>query len=363
MINCRFLLQQTSGVQRFAEELVRALSRRRDDLLLVAPKGELRVATIGDVPVTQFGVMTGHAWEQFELPAYLRNSGDPLLLNLLNTGPVLYRNQILTHHDIAYLRHPESYSWRFRTFYRIMTRATVRRAREVITVSEFSRREICSTYAVDPERVHVIYNAVSADFCPVEQDDGPRYVLAVASSAAHKNIPFLTRSFAGLRDDIRLHIVGGRHKNFAESQDGFDQEDPRIERLGRVPDEQLAAQYSGALALVFPSLYEGFGIPPLEAQACGTAVVAADIPVLREILGSSALFFDPKDEESLQRAIHSIIESDDLARMMAARGSENVSRFSWDESAERLDALCANTAVAIGENRGRMSHRGRPHGG
>lgn len=347
VINARFLTQELRGVQRFAEQICLALKQLRDDVVFVAPHGIKMHESAAALEVQHIGRHTGHLWEQLDLPLYLRKHGNPLLVSLCSTAPLFYNNQIATHHDVTYVRHPESYTRMFRLLYRTMTPIMLSRIKALLTVSNFSKGEISQFYNYSEKKIFVVPNAVSGAFQPgpplKEQQD---YLLAVSSPSAHKNFSRMIQAFLRLRDhdDLQLHIVGGASDIFNDDHlQRLASRDPRIRFLGRLSDAELIAQYQGATAFVFPSLYEGFGIPPLEAQACGCPVLAANAASIPEVLQASALYFDPMDVSHMASAMERILTDLPLRQSLRRRGLNNVARFSWDESArrisQRIDAL------------------------
>lgn len=345
VVNCRFLTQTLSGVQRFAEEIAGALAQKRTDLVFVAPHGDLRVDSLAGIPVQRIGRRTGHAWEQFDLPLAMRREfKGATLLSLMNTGPVMMKRQIVTHHDITYARWPQTYSARFRLGYRALSTLTLRHAERIVTVSEFSKAEIADLYGLRRTKITVVPNAVSSNVHgAVATADTHPYFLAVASHLPHKNLGFLIDTFIRHVDSTgstsRLRLVGSRPDSFAGKERLGQVVHPQIDWLGRVSDAELGQLYAGARALVFPSLYEGFGVPPLEAQANGAAVLSSTAASLPEVLVDSALFFDPEDEQSLANALRQVENDDREVSRLRSLGQENVSRFSWDASASILSAL------------------------
>ncbi|GAA3589027.1 glycosyltransferase family 1 protein [Klugiella xanthotipulae] len=343
VINCRFLTQPTTGVQRFAEQIVASLTRERDDLVLVAPQGELRATSIGGVPVTRVGRASGHRWEQLDLPRYLRQHGSPLLVSLTSTAPIRYRNQISTHHDVTYVRHPESFSRQFRALYSFLAPRFLKNSRAVVTVSEFSRGELSAHYHLDPDTITVVGNAVDDRFRPGDSrdtDEAP-YFLAVSSPNLHKNFGRMIEAYGQYADETNSDLVvigeapaavfGAR----APGAPGTD----RVRFLGRVDDDELIRLYQNARAFIFPSLYEGFGIPPLEAQKCATPVIAARAAAMPEVLADSVVYFDPLSTDEIREAIRSIDRSAELRADLVQRGLANVQRFSWESSARTLSGL------------------------
>ncbi|OUM08117.1 glycosyl transferase family 1 [Pseudomonas syringae] len=348
-INSRFLTQDISGVQRYAEQMCRALKRLRKDLVFVAPRAIRLHDCARALDAQRIGYTTGHLWEQIDLPLYLKRQGSPLLISISNTGPMFYGNQIATHHDINYVRYPHSYTRLFRLAYRTITPILLSRARTLITGSGFSRAEISSFYGYPKDKVLVVPAAVSDAFTPRPVNpDRPNYLLAVSSPAAHKNFNRMIQAFLSLRGhaELQLHIVGAATGVFADPDlQRLACRDPRIRFLGRLSDAELIEQYQGAIAFVFPSLYEGFGIPPLEAQACGCPVLAANAASIPEVLQNSALYFDPLDVSHMAAAMQRVLVDAPLRQSLRQQGLENVQRFSWELSALRLsrhiDALLA----------------------
>jgi len=349
VINARFLTQELRGVQRFAEQVSLALQARRPDLVFVCPDNIQMHDTARRLNVQVIGRRTGHLWEQLDLPRYLHRQGSPLLVSLGATAPLLYRNQIASHHDITYVRHPQSYTRAFRTAYRLITPVLLRHLKDLVTVSEFSRGEISAFYGFPKERILVVPNAVGDEFQPgIPSRARKTYLLAVSSPSEHKNFARMIKAFLQLRghERVELRIVGAAGGVFCDpSLERLANNNPRIRFLGRLSDEELILQYQGAAAFVFPSLYEGFGIPPLEAQACGCPVLAANAASIPEVLQSSALYFDPLDVEHMAQAMHLVLANQCIRQQLRTLGLHNVSRFDWNHSAglisERIDALLA----------------------
>ncbi|MBE7377024.1 glycosyltransferase family 4 protein [Pseudomonas lopnurensis] len=344
VINARFLTQETRGVQRFAEQVCLELGTLRKDLVFVAPHAIRMRESADRLQVRRIGRNGGHLWEQLDLPLWLARNGNPPLLSLCNTAPLLYRNQIATHHDITYVRHPESYSRVFRSLYKAITPLLLKRIKALITVSDFSRREISHHYGYPSENICVIPNAVAPTFRPFYANDrkshATRYLLAVSSPNAHKNFARMVAAFLSLEgfDDIELRIVGDSHSVFSGSDYSVNG-NQRVRMLGRLSDEELVEEYQGATAFVFPSLYEGFGIPPLEAQACGCPVIAARTASIPEVLGDSVLYFEPLSVEDIARCMGRVLQDATLRNDLRTLGLANVERYSWKRSAQGVSQL------------------------
>lgn len=345
VVNARFLAQSVTGIQRFAVEITRELLVLRSDVVLAAPRDATDTAGLDPRRIVRVGCLRGHAWEQIDLPLFARGRG-AVLLDLTSTGPIWYRPQVSTHHDITWLRHSESFDRRFRAVYSLVVPRLIARSDRLLTVSAFSRGEIAAHFAAPPERFTVVPNAAAAHFTPVGPVASGRFLLAVSSPNAHKNFARMLAAFArfsAAHPDVELRVVGSQTRAFARQE--YADAGERVRFLGRVDDDELAALYRGALAFVFPSLYEGFGIPPLEAQQCGCPVVAARAASLPEVLGDSALFVDPYDIDEIAGALARIVADDALRARLREAGLRNARRFSWRESAERVSRVLDSVAA------------------
>ncbi|MGQ8773483.1 glycosyltransferase family 4 protein [Serratia sp. NA_112.1] len=345
-INARFLTQELTGVQRFAEQISLALQEIRDDIVFISP-GDIKNKKTADLlNVKVIGNRAGHQWEQRDLPVFLKNNGSPLLVNLGNTAPLWYKNKIVTHHDITYKKFPESYSRKFRLMYNLLIPVMLKNSRALLTVSEFSKKEITNAYNYDTQKTFVISNAVSEIFTRRETErqvvDEP-FLLSVSSPNYHKNFHGLLAAFSVIskNSDIKLKIIGGKNKNFSgiDFSANGEIDMKNVEFLGRVTDEELVSIYQSALAFVFPSFYEGFGIPPLEAQACGCPVVSSNQASLPEVLAESALYFDPYNHKDMVNALDKIVHDEKLRDELKIAGYNNIPNYSWHESAKRLDDI------------------------
>jgi glycosyltransferase involved in cell wall biosynthesis len=237
---------------------------------------------------------------------------------------------------------------------KLTVRRTARRAARIATVSEYSRQDLLRTYRLPPEKVAVTYNGIESHFAPqpssaneaeeirrrfgIERD----FLLAVGSLQPRKNLVRLIRAYARLRaehDDFthQLAIVGRKlwltDEIFAEVKRQQWAKDVIL--TDYVADEDLPRLYRAATAFVYPSLFEGFGLPPVEAMACGTPVVTSNTSSLPEVTGEAALLIDPHSEEDLTRALLSIVRDDALRAKLRAAGIEQAKKFTWREAAEK----------------------------
>jgi glycosyltransferase involved in cell wall biosynthesis len=341
VVNARFLTQPVTGVQRYAIELSVRLKQLDNTIIFVCPQNVINYDIFEKLDAKITGTKTGHLWEQIDLPHYLKKQNNPLLINLCSTAPAFYKNKIVTHHDITYIRYPQSFSLRFRLFYRLLVPIMLRRSLGLITVSEFSKSEISGYFKYPPENIHVIYNAACSEkfhISPYKNKPIKPYLLAVSSPNYHKNFSRMIEAFLiNKRNDIDLYIVGRSDSNFRKQS--YNKNNSSVHFLDRVTDEELVILYQNAEAFIFPSLYEGFGIPPLEAQSCGCPVIASDIPSSKEILADSALFFNPHSIYEIRDMLNMITDNRDLKDRIINKGISNTHRFSWEISANKLYSL------------------------
>ncbi|MBV1837831.1 glycosyltransferase family 4 protein [Acetobacter estunensis] len=350
-LNGRFLRQTLSGVQRFATEISAGLVRQGVISEVVVPpahKEERRDIrkSFGNIPVKEAGFASGHVWEQTSLPWA---SADGLLVNLGNTAPLLARRQIVVIHDCGWASVPEAYSARFRTIYRVMQMALVARGVRIITVSEFARSEIMRHLGARPDQVSVIpeggehIRSVPADATVLAANDlrPGGYVLVVGNLVAHKNL----RILAGLGEKLEargltLAIVGASRDGIFQQQ-GVDSMPRAARYLGRVSDGALRALYEHAACFVFPSRYEGFGLPAVEAMACACPVVASDIPVLREICGDAALFADPCSQNDFTRQVLRVFDESGVAERLRRAGAARLLHYNWTQASSAMADIIA----------------------
>jgi glycosyltransferase involved in cell wall biosynthesis len=349
-INGRFLTQGMTGVQRFATELTAAADALAalghwPPARVLHPPGA-RDAELHALRAEAVGSRGGQAWEQVDLPRALR--GD-LLVNLGNTAPILAgAHQAVVIHDAGAFDTPESYSFAFRTWYRLLQRLLARRGAQILTVSEFSRGRIAAALGVDPATIAVLLEGgehilrIPADGSVLGRHglEPARYALVVGNPAAHKNLAALTAAAEVLgRHGLTLAVAGAADPAVFRAAGGVAAEAALL--LGRVSDAELRALYENALCLVFPSRYEGFGLPPLEAMSCGCAVVAAHAGAVPEVCGSAALYFDPTQPTTLVEALDRLVTEDGLRHGLRQAGLARAATFTWERAARELLAHVA----------------------
>jgi glycosyltransferase involved in cell wall biosynthesis len=329
-VDARELEGKPTGVGRFLGELLAAWKTlpeaQAHEFILLAPRGN----------------DGGSFWEQIELPKLVRAAHADVLLSPGYTGPVCSRvPMVVAIHDVSFAAHPEWFSWREGARRRTVTRLTARRAKRVITISEFSKREIVAHLGIDASKISVVYPGVKS-FGAGRPFTGRHTVLFVGSLFNRRHIPELIEGFARLartRPDVQLEIVGDNRtspridvQSLAQATGVGD----RIHLRSYIPDGELRAVYAESAAFVFLSDYEGFGLTPLEALAAGVPVLLLDTPVAREVCGDAAAYVKRADPVLIEEALRPLL-FDSATRERIIRAARDVlPRYSWTNCAGRV---------------------------
>ncbi len=341
IINGKFVSQNLTGVQRFACEISKRLPYP-----VIHPPSKNLSCPIGE-KLIKSGPLSGNAWEQLILPHAARGN---LLLNLSNTAPLIHPYNVVTIHDIAWMKYPESFSRTFVHYYSFLIPRIARRALHIFTVSQFSKEEIVNNLKVDPDKITVIYNGVSPSFKILNIRKEP-IILSVATLQPYKNLERLVQAFILgkerkiIPEEYKLVLVGGINKKvFASSSRILKEFSKRndIELPGYMEEEELVRIYNKAYIFVFVSLYEGFGLPPLEAMACGTPVILSRRASLPEVGGNAALYVDPENVEEIAENIGKLIEDHNLWNHLRKSGLKRASEFTWEKSSEKVKEVITN---------------------
>ncbi len=365
----RALESPAAGVRRYTRELLAGIKGLGPGIEVVvfstSTRRGSRSPTPGNGEPGRWRRGSNLVWCLAALPLAVRRAPVDVFHAPAYTAPLWgVHPLVLTIHDVSYARHPEWYPYRRDAWRRAFYRACARAADLVVTDSEFSRAEIAAAYDIDPARIAVIPLGVGPPFVPGEVDGralprgvrGP-YVLHVGDLHARRNLVTALRAVVSLRQrvaslrSLQLVLVGvdrgegGRLDELARRLGH-----PEALRFAGVPgDETLVDLYRRAAALVYPSRYEGFGLPVLEAMACGTPVVAARAGALPEVVGPAAPLVDPDDVEGFARALEPVLIDPEARREAQRRGLERAAQFSWRRTAELTVAAyrrCADEASA-----------------
>jgi glycosyltransferase involved in cell wall biosynthesis len=297
------------------------------------------------------------SWEQATMPLWALRERLDLVHCPVNVLPLLSRvPSVLTIHDLIFMRYPQGYKPAKRLYLTMMTRLSVRRARRVIAVSEATRADVLYYLRLKPGRVVTVYNGVGEEFtrlerAKVEQFKGEqgltgRVLLFVGTLEPRKNVETAIRAFSLFANspEMRdvLFAIGGSKGWYYDTI---------------FAEAELPLWYNVATAVVYPSRYEGFGLPALEAMRCGTPVITSTAEALREVVGDAGLLVDPDDVEGWASAMRTLLENNDMAREMGERGLRRAERFSWDTCArETLGVYRSVMGRATSERRSRTNY-------
>jgi glycosyltransferase involved in cell wall biosynthesis len=302
----------------------------------------------------------GHAWEQFILP---RKARGRLLFSPSNTGPIAARRQVVTMHDTSSFDYPMLRNRMFGWWYRWLQPRLADRVEYVITDSEFAKSRLLFHTGVAASKVVVIPLGVDRRFSPDAVDlfdemidtlglPSRRYIVCVGTLEPSKNQPRLLEAWGRVQnkvfDDVWLVLVGSQGSSRVFRQTTLSRLPDRVFLTGRVSERLLPAVYAGAMACVQISIYEGFGLPALEAMACGTPVLASHVASTPEVIGDAGLLVDPTATDSIAEGIQRLAEDDALRDRLRKKGLERARQFSWKETARRTWEVLETAAAARG---------------
>ena len=319
VVNGRFLSRRITGVERYGHEILHRFP------------GRYRVER------TRSQGFAGHMWEQFILPTRLDR--ESMLWSPANSGSLTIRNQALTIHDLSPLEHPEWFSKEYSTWYRLFLPMLAKRVRLIFTPSNHAKQKVMAHFGV--RDVIVTPNGVDTSvFHPNTKqrtfDLPSRYVLFVGSLQPRKNLEGLLKAWNDIKDsfnNVRLVVAGGTGGVFRP----FKVSDiERVQFLGYVEESDLPGLYAGAELFVLPSLDEGFGLPALEAMACGTPVIVSDGGALPEAVGGAGLIFSLDKPDTLTHALHECLRDPSLRASLTERGLLRANQFSWQTTADLI---------------------------
>ena len=333
-INGRFLTQKLTGVNRFAYELCLALVVKGVDFQIIAPKNINKSYDISKFKMYFWGRCNSHFWEQLMLAFYFIFKKNYLLINFSGLGPIFLKSQFITIHDLSFMKNPKWFSKKYYYFYRILTPIVAKKALHIFTVSNFSKKEIKKYLNIKENKISVIYNAVSEKFNnKTSLSEKKDYILAVSSIEPRKNFERLLAATKLLDNATKLLVVGSTHKVFGNVHL---EQNNRVEFLGYVSDDELKKYYSNALLFIYPSIYEGFGLPPLEAMASGCPVVLSDIEVFHEVFGKAATYFNPYDIDDIAQKINDVLKSKEIQEKLILQGYDLVKKYSYENSVDLI---------------------------
>lgn len=356
-INLLFMLPEVGGTRTYAISLVRALTAidRKNEYFIFLNQ-ESKDIDLGDgsnihkvvLPLRARSRPMRYAWEQLRLPQLVVRYRLDILHSLGYVAPLRLRcPSIVTIHDLNYRFIGHEMGLLHRLVLGFFVPRSARHAAHVITVSRFSKDQIVRTLGIPASKISVTHNACKYGtrqndqnvVCTSYRNEKP-YLLALSSNSPHKNILGAIRAFASIqrsgKTHLKLLIAGCLPRNMTEISSVLKKLgiENTVRFLGYVADEDLLSLYRNAEVFLFPSLYEGFGIPVLEAFACGTPVVCSNAGALPEVAGDAAILVDPREPAEMAKAACMIMDNSELRRLLIERGFRQVRMFSWEQSAQ-----------------------------
>ena len=319
-------------------------------------KSRLGILEKRNFKIVKLGSGNKFVWNIWSVPKYCRQEK----IDIYHTQYIIpffmpKHTRIMTHiHDVSFRVHPEFISRWDSFFLNTLIPRALRKSYRIIAVSQFTKDEIIKYYKIKSQKVVVIYNAVSEDYKHDKTDEDvrikynlpQRYILALGTMQPRKNIPFLIKAFAGIADrlpDVNLVLVGKQAHNFDNNISNVIEQYPHIkDRIiftGYVDEKDKLAVFEGAEVFVFPSLYEGFGVPILEAFEAGVPVVASDIVPHREIGGDAVLYCSVKNIDQCKKVLYDALINVKMRKYVLAKSKKQKTMFSWLESAKKLQRL------------------------
>lgn len=342
IVNTRNLIGHTTGVQRYTSSILNELSKDNISYSEIQPEEKYSSG------------MKGHFWEQLILPLHIKKmmgQRKNILWSPSNTGPMGIEHQVVTIHDTVPFDHPEWLNSKFVSWYKFLQPILTRKVKHIITISEFSKNKIIEHLKVPEEKISVIYNGV--DIIKSEWTEQTiekynhldRYILSVGSLEPRKNINKLITAFCQYKnetsDNLKLVIVGKEGVGRVFRQSSIDKDNRDIIYTGHISDSELNYLYAKALGFCYPSMYEGFGLPPLEAMAHGIPVLTSDNSALKELCENRAILVNPYSTESIAEGIYNLINNNSDS-IKCASNMEYANSLTWSKCARSTINLLNN---------------------
>lgn len=368
-VNGRFLQQPVTGIQRYGRELLRVW----DDLIdsgeidsdqvtieVLVPRAKVDAPSLRHIKVKQVGRFKGQLWTQLELPAQSR---DGLLFSPDNLQPLLaplLGPSVLTVHDLTFKLFPHAHTTPFRLLYGLLISSGIRNATALITSTEAERTNILRNYPNARDRIAVVHlGAQSAQPAAANKeerrDNQPteRYILWVGSLISRKNPQGAIDAAVLVNQQMRLPliVVGSGHRGMQKTEIRVPVNHNTVQFANRVSSsDDVIELYRNAVCLLFPTFYEGFGLPAVEAMAYGCPVVTSDIPVMREVCGDAVLYCNPNEPGDIAEKVRMLAENSEMREKLRRRGLDRAAQFSWErcarETFEVLHRVITDRAAA-----------------
>ncbi|MCJ7738624.1 MAG: glycosyltransferase family 4 protein [Anaerolineae bacterium] len=349
---------RSAGVHQYIYNLINHLGADGDDFRYSALVGSGELPHNPAVSQIRSGMDTEQAfarilWEQLAQPAALREIKADLVHGPVFVGPIVSPCPVVvTLHDLSFIRFPALFRRGNRLYLTVMTRLSAQRASRIIAVSAFTAKEAAALLGVPRERIDVVHNGVSPTFRPLATSEveeyrrrgglPERFILSVGTLEPRKNLVNLVQAFARIRDgDTVLVIAGGKGWFYEDVFAAVERLglDDKVVFAGYIPQEELPLLYNAAEVFAYPSIYEGFGLPVVEAQSCGTPVICSNSSSLPEAAGDAAVMVDTRSVEALADGLSQLITDATLRRQLRQHGVKHASQFNWRRTAAQTSQV------------------------
>ncbi len=352
-INGKFLTQKKTGSQRFAYEMTSGLvNMYGKDACVLVPNQQLNDDyNVDGFQIRRIGKLKSILWEQFDLPIFLYKNGSELLINFVNVAPVFYKNQFISILDMSVFINPKWFNKAFYYYYKILWPIIAKNSQKILTLSTCSKNDIVKLLSVPDEKVSIVYCGVSKQFLdkqnPYTDNDAilnrfnlkkSEFFLCVSSLDPRKNFIRLLKAYSEINDNKPpLVIVGSEGRVFANDElKSIISESTNIILTGYITDTELTYLYNSSYCFLYPSLYEGFGMPPLEAMAAGCPTIVSNTSSLPEVCGDASLYVEPTDTAAIKDAILTLYNDAELRMDLIKKGNIQYKKFTWEKAHERL---------------------------
>jgi len=295
-----------------------------------------------------------HLWEHFIFPFKCSRAD---IVFCPTSAPIIKpfgANLVSTIHDVAFMKYTDTVSKTFYDYYRTIFRWTIKNSESVITVSEFSKSEIEKYFPFAKGKVHTVYNGINSSYKPTESNAKDDYILFVGSLSRRKNVVRLIKAYLQIADQVneKLILAGNFSDIFAfdKEEAGFLKEafgHPKIEMVEDIDSNRLINLYQKAKVMTYPSIYEGFGLPPVEAMACGTPVLTSNVTSMPEVCGEAAIYIDPMDVKSIADGLLRVLQNSELRAELTEKGLRQSSRYTWENSVKGHMDVFQKTLVKL----------------
>lgn len=345
MINIDCRLANNSGIGRYIQSIVPHLSKYIDSNFTLLVNNDTKLNFDLSERYSLSALKSGYysIYEQLEMSVILKSS-NPIWIPHYNYPLLSNAAKIVTVHDMAHLALKEMLGGFMKDLYAgTMFKMLSRKVEKVITVSHFTKNELLKYTDVEADKIQVIHNGLDHSWFNITEKENPKekpYLLYVGNVKPHKNLKTLVQSFLNIREEIPHNLVlVGKKDGFITKDQEIDQlvakASDRIEFTGYISDDQLKQYYTYADVMVFPSLYEGFGYPPLEAMACGTPVIASNAASIPEVCGGAACYFEPTNVDELGNKIVTLTHDSELKEKLIHKGKKQSRKFTVEECASQ----------------------------